>query len=123
MGQWDYRAIRNLVCIQFIICSFSVCYGQLPEIPEEKKYIRDVVYSGNGAIGDDRLNELLGTNPGQVFGSELIKGALPGILEEYRKLGYFFAKIGWKYEAIEKEIDVWENKLSLLQNMKVWLKR
>jgi hypothetical protein len=27
------------------------------------------------------------------------------------------------YEANPKEIDVWENKLSLLKNMKVWLKR
>jgi hypothetical protein len=27
------------------------------------------------------------------------------------------------YEAADKEIDVWENKLSLLQHMKVWLKR
>ena len=27
------------------------------------------------------------------------------------------------YEAMDKEVDVWENKLSLLKNMKVWLKR
>jgi hypothetical protein len=27
------------------------------------------------------------------------------------------------YAAADKEIDVWENKLTLLKNMKVWLKR
>jgi hypothetical protein len=27
------------------------------------------------------------------------------------------------YEAADKEIDVWDNKLTLLKNMKVWLKR
>jgi hypothetical protein len=27
------------------------------------------------------------------------------------------------YEANPREIDVWENKLSLMKNMKVWLKR
>ena len=27
------------------------------------------------------------------------------------------------YETTQKEIDVWENKLSLLENVKVWFKR
>lgn len=69
---------------------------------EAIRYIRRITFSGNSVLSDKRLTESLGLRPGQRFEPRLVSDALPRILNEYKKLGYFFAKVEWEQRPAEK---------------------
>lgn len=72
------------------------------ESSETTQYVRRIILDGNKALSDSKLAELLGVEPGQRFDPQSISSALPRILDEYKRLGYFFAEIDWERRAAEK---------------------
>ena len=73
------------------------------ESSETAQYIRRITFHGNKALNDNKLAELLGIEPGQRFDPHSVSNALPGILDEYRRLGYFFAEVEWERRPAEKD--------------------
>jgi outer membrane protein insertion porin family len=70
---------------------------------ETVRYIRRIVFHGNSAVNDKALSRLLAIDPGQRFDPQLINNRVLGILTEYRKLGYMFAKVEWEHRPAEKD--------------------
>jgi outer membrane protein insertion porin family len=62
-----------------------------------------ITFQGNDAMEDDRLAEVLAITPGQQFDPQSVNGALPRILDEYKRLGYMFAKVEWEIRPAEKD--------------------
>lgn len=106
--------IKNIVRFMSFLCLVSFCSlciaSQISESApvqttssETVRYIRRIVFHGNSALNDKALARLLPIQPGQRFDPQSISSALPGILAEYKKLGYLFAKVEWECRPAEKD--------------------
>jgi outer membrane protein insertion porin family len=73
------------------------------ESSDTARYIRRVIFHGNDALNDKALSRLLAINAGQRFDPQSMDSALLGILTEYKKLGYMFAKVEWECRPAEKD--------------------
>ncbi|MBM3212820.1 hypothetical protein FJZ33_11410, partial [Candidatus Poribacteria bacterium] len=49
------------------------------------------------------MAEITGIRPGQAFDPKFIENSLSRILDEYKKLGYFFSEVNWEYGDFEKD--------------------
>jgi len=67
------------------------------------QYIQQVIFGGNKAIDNKALATILNIRPKLVFDPSSIENALNNILNEYKKLGYLFAKITWEYNIADTD--------------------
>ncbi len=105
----------TLFFILFPLCLAAQVPESLPSrmgSSETAQYIRRITFDGNSALNDSRLAELLGIEPGQQFNPQSVSSALPRIVNEYRRLGYFFAKVEWERRSAEKNQAVLYIKIS-----------
>ncbi|MFC1716033.1 outer membrane protein assembly factor [Candidatus Poribacteria bacterium] len=94
-----------LSLIYFPYCLVAQVSESLPaqiESSETAQYIRRITFDGNSALNDSKLAELLGIEPGQQFNPQSVSSALPRIVNEYKQLGYLFAKVEWELRPAEK---------------------
>ena len=123
IGLWVHRSISllvhklisplahkpiSLLCILLFapFCSAAPVSESAPAqiAPSEiTRYVRMITFQGNDALGDDKLAEVLAITPGQRFDPQSVSGALPRILNEYKRLGYMFAKVEWEIRPAEKD--------------------
>ena len=107
------RPVLRITLMSCVLClvSSSLCFAaqvseSVPvqiESSETVQYIRRIIVDGNKALNDSELTELLGIEPGQRFDPHSISSALPRVLNEYRRLGYFFAEVEWERRSAEKD--------------------
>ena len=105
-----YRPI-DLFCV--FLAAFCLAVGARDASPssvspqsessETVRYIVRIIFHGNSAVKDKRLGRLLAIEPGQRFDPKLVNSGLLGILAEYKKLGYMFAKVEWECRPAEKD--------------------
>jgi outer membrane protein insertion porin family len=79
----------------------SLQFSPPTESVETSRYIRRIILDGNSALSDNDLAELLDMEPGDRFDPHLVSSAIPRILEEYKELGYMFAKVEWEIRPAE----------------------
>ena len=114
------------------IHGWAIPYEKLLLLGDSMQVIAPNYFEAGGTNSFDEDSEVISKSHGEVL--LLVKAWEPPTMDFIDYLNDLAEKvdkvivmpIGTKkndYEAMDKEIDVWENKLSLLKNMKVWLKR
>jgi hypothetical protein len=127
-GQIVNRLDASYDCIH----GWAIPYDQLLLLGDCMQVIAPNYFEAGGTNSFEEDNEVISKSHGEVL--FFVKAWEPPTMDFVDYLSELTHKvdkviimpIGTKentYEANSKEIDVWENKLSLLKNMKVWLKR
>jgi len=127
-GQIVNRLDASYDCIH----GWAIPYDQLLLLGDSMQVIAPNYFEAGGANSFEEDSEVISKSHGEVL--FFVKAWEPPTMDFVDYLGELTHRvdkvvimpIGTKenaYEANPKEVDVWENKLSLLKNMKVWLKR
>ena len=114
------------------IHGWAIPYDRLLLLGDSMQVIAPNYFEAGGTNSFEEDNEVISKSHGEVL--LLVKAWEPPTMDFIDYLNDLAEKvdkvvimpIGTKkndYEAMDKEIDVWDSKLSMLQNMKVWLKR
>lgn len=129
----SYSQIVNRLDASYdIIQGWAIPYNELLLLGDSMEVIAPKHFEVGGTNTFEEDTEVISDSHGEVL--LFVKGWEPPtmdfvdyVIELSEKVDkVVVAPIGTvenHYEANDKEIDVWENKLSLLKNMKVWLKR
>jgi outer membrane protein insertion porin family len=70
---------------------------------ESPLYIQQIIFIGNKALDNKPLTTILNIHPKQIFDLNSIENNLYNVLNEYKKLGYIFAKANWEYTSVDKD--------------------
>ena len=127
-GQIINRLDASYDCIH----GWAIPHDKLLLLGDSMQVIAPNYFEAGGSNSFEEDSEVISKSRGEVL--FFVKAWEPPTMDFVDYLGELTHKvdkviimpIGTKenaYEANPKEIDVWENKLSLLKNMKVWLKR
>ena len=114
------------------IHGWAIPYNTLLLLGDSMQVIAPEYFEAGGTHSFDEDAEVISKSHGEVL--LLVKAWEPPTMDFVDYLSDLAQRVdkvivmplGTKkngYEASDKEIDVWENKLSLLQNIRVWLKR
>jgi outer membrane protein insertion porin family len=96
------------ICLLFLSINIrSVLTLQISETAPQKTepplYIQQITFVGNKALDNKSLTTILNIRPKQLFDSAFIENSLYNVLNEYKKLGYIFAKANWEYTPVGKD--------------------
>ncbi|MDQ1329369.1 MAG: outer membrane protein insertion porin family, partial [Candidatus Poribacteria bacterium] len=70
---------------------------------ESAIYIQQIIFIGNKALDNKPLTTILNIRPKQIFDPTSIENNLYNVLNEYKKLGYIFAKANWEHTSVDKD--------------------
>jgi len=102
------RVYIYFICLLFLsINTQSVLTLQINETTQQKTesaiYIQQIIFIGNKALDNKPLTTILNIHPKQIFDPTSIENNLYNVLNEYKKLGYIFAKAYWEYTSVDKD--------------------
>mgnify|MGYP001812360759 FL=1 len=129
----NYSQIVNSLDASYdSIHGWAIPHDELLLLGDSMQVIAPKYFEVGGANTFEEDAEVISKSHGEVL--LVVKGWEPPTMDFVDYLSELTNKvdkviimpIGTKknaYEAADKEIDVWDNKLTLLKNMKVWLKR
>ncbi len=132
-GDGNYSQIVNRLDASYDgIQGWAIPYDELLVLGESMKIIAPVHYEVGGANSLDEDTEIIFKSHGEIL--LFVKAWEPPTMDFVDYLSELTDKvdkvivvpIGTRenhYEVSDKEIDIWENKLAILKDMKVWLKR
>lgn len=100
ISKMEKRTYGYFICL-LILC-FNIQSGLALQVTDSQKaesprYIQQITFHGNKAIDAKAITAISNIRPKQVFDPSLIDNGLYKVLNEYKKLGYFFAKATWEY--------------------------
>ncbi|MBD3184350.1 BamA/TamA family outer membrane protein [Candidatus Poribacteria bacterium] len=62
-----------------------------------------IYFNGNKELSDKKLEQLISIQPGEKFDPQILNTRISKILNEYKKLGYMFARIQWEIRPAERD--------------------
>lgn len=97
-GMFDYIEVRKVRKKEGVILLYYV---------KERPIIRNVKFTGNKEVDDDKIKEVIDIKEGSFLDPIKIKSNLDKIKDLYAEKGYLLAEVNWELEKVtEDEVDI-----------------